>query len=87
MAKVPDPRAHDKGRRIDSDGGRDDGCTLGRALTHVNNFPTHLVIMVFTAPERGKVLCIDHSHEEVSTSGTLVLAEWDLTEQTRKDFE
>jgi hypothetical protein len=62
------------------------GRTLERAMNHVNNFPTHLVVMTHTGPGTGNVVCIDPSHAEVRMDGAQVIDEWDNTEQIRKDF-
>jgi hypothetical protein len=55
-------------------------------MNHVNNFPTHLVVMTHTGPGTGNVVCIDPSHAEVRMDGAQVIDEWDNTEQIRKDF-
>jgi hypothetical protein len=52
----------------------------------VNNFTSHLVFMIHTAPGQGKVLCVDPSHQEVVMDGAYVVDEWNDTEQIREDF-
>jgi hypothetical protein len=42
--------------------------------------------MVHVAPGRGRVICLDPSHEDTWTWGAMHIAEWDNTEQIRQDF-
>jgi hypothetical protein len=55
---------------------------VGRVLNHLENFPSHWVIMSRTEPRKGRAVCIHPTHPD----SVLVLFEWDLTEQIRKDF-
>jgi hypothetical protein len=65
------------------------GRALERAMNHVNNFPSHLVCMVHTAPGQGRVICVTPHNDttaEWDENGCYKIDEWDNTEQIRKDF-
>jgi hypothetical protein len=89
MANIANTRADNPSDRADHEGGSAHGQSLGRAMNHVNNFPSHLVCMVHVAPGQGKVLCVTPHHDanaEWDEHGCYVIDRWDNTEQIRKDF-
>jgi hypothetical protein len=89
MENVTNTRNDGVGHSIRDEG--DDGRrALERAMNHVNNFPSHLVCMVHTAPGQGRVICVTPHHDsnaEWDEHGCYKIDEWDNTERIRKDFE
>jgi hypothetical protein len=87
VEKVARTRANRQGPAV---GERDHGGrALERAMNHVNNFPSHLVCMVHTAPGQGRVICVTPHNDttaEWDENGCYKIDEWDNTEQIRKDF-
>jgi hypothetical protein len=82
----PHARVDEEGARGGTVSGHAGGHPLDRATNHVNNYTGHLVLMVHTAPGKGRVICLDPSHEDVRMYGTYRLVEWDNNEQIRRDF-